>query len=122
MLIVQLVLSSTLTPDRHQMVGVINPNETRSPDKQIEAARAADFEVAPGGKIPSEATANVAAPESAALGTPPSPHQNDGQGLPQGAIVGMTIAGVVGSVAVIACFVYRARRRRKAPPIAELEN
>jgi hypothetical protein len=75
------------------MVGVINPNSTYTLARQVESARSADFEVAPGGKIPSEGTASLNAPESTGSTLPGQAHGSTGRHLSAGAIAGIVVGG-----------------------------
>ncbi|KAH7117998.1 hypothetical protein B0J11DRAFT_592558 [Dendryphion nanum] len=92
----------------HQMVGVINPNETQTLARQILAARNADFEVEPGGKIPSEGTASLKVP-GATGSSAPSGQTHGGHKLAAGAIAGIVVGAVMFLVICAALFFYVGR-------------
>ncbi|EUC38505.1 hypothetical protein COCCADRAFT_82921 [Bipolaris zeicola 26-R-13] len=69
------------------MVGVINPNSTQTLASQVQAAAAADFQIAPGEPIPAEAT-------SSATSTPASNGNSGSHKLSTGAIAGIAVGGV----------------------------
>ncbi|EUC48972.1 hypothetical protein COCMIDRAFT_33641 [Bipolaris oryzae ATCC 44560] len=69
------------------MVGVINPNSTQTLASQVQAAAAADFQIAPGEPIPAEATSSATPP-------PASNGNNGSHKLSTGAIAGIAVGGV----------------------------
>jgi hypothetical protein len=97
----------------HQMVGVINPNDTWTLAKQVEAARTADFMVAPGDKIPSEASSTLSMPSSMATATqaPESSHDDHPHKLSGGAIAGIVVGAVAFLVICAALFFYVGRTK-----------
>lgn len=97
------------------MVGVINPNDTFTLAKQITAAAKADFMVAPGDKIPSEASSTLSVPSSMATSTPTgassSSNENHGHKLGAGAIAGIVVGAVAFLVICAALFFYVGRTK-----------
>ncbi|PVH90714.1 hypothetical protein DM02DRAFT_664765 [Periconia macrospinosa] len=103
------------------MVGVINPNSTQSLERQIQSAKSADFEVAPGGKIPSESSASWKAPEATDSALPGHSIGPVGHSISPGGIVGIVIGGLC-VVALCAALFFIAIRRKPAvtaPPGTE---
>ena len=95
------------------MVGVINPNSTQSLERQIQSAKSADFEVAPGGKIPSESSASSKAPEATDSALPGHSIGPVGHSISPGGIVGIVIGGLC-VVALCAALFFIAIKRKPA--------
>ena len=103
------------------MVGVINPNRTQTLASQVQAAAAADYQVAPGDPIPSEATSTLALPSSTSAPTSSSssssssaPAPSGGGGshtLSTGAIVGIAVGGVAFLIICAALFFFVGRSK-----------
>lgn len=95
------------------MVGVINPNSTQTLASQVQAAAAADFQVAPGDPIPAEATSTLSnAPTSTGTAPPPSGGgHGGGPSLSTGAIVGIVIGGVAFLAICAALFFFVGRSK-----------
>jgi hypothetical protein len=93
------------------MVGVVNPNSTQTLAAQIEAAKSANYDVAPGEPVPGEATGTGATstPTSSSEASGPS----DGQMI--GTIVGVCvgIAAFVALVGALCFFVWRSKSWKK---------
>jgi hypothetical protein len=92
------------------MVGVINPNSTQTLASQIEAAKNADFMVAPGDKIPSEASSTLHVP-SATAQPPTAPASDHHHTLSGGAIAGIVVGGVAFLVICAALFFFIGRTK-----------
>ena len=93
------------------MVGVINPNDTQTLDKQIAAAKDAAFQVRPGDPIPAEGTASLhASATSSPTGSPPS-NGSHGHSLSGGAIAGIAIGGIAFLAMCAALFFYVGRTK-----------
>jgi len=95
------------------MVGVINPNSTHTLARQVESAKNADFEVAPGGKIPSEGTTSLNAPESTGSTLPGKAHGSTGRHLSVGAIVGIVVSGFCFLLVCAAMFFFMGKKLMK---------
>ena len=97
------------------MVGVINPNSTQTLASQVQAAAAADFQVAPGDPIPAEATSTLASPSGTSAPTSSaSAAPSSGGGshtLSTGAIVGIAIGGVAFLIICAALFFFVGRSK-----------
>jgi hypothetical protein len=93
------------------MVGVVNPNSTQTLAAQIEAAKSADYGVAPGEPVPGEATS------TGATSTPTS--SSSAGGPSDGQVVGMIVGVCVGIAAFVALvgalcfFVWRSKSWKK---------
>ncbi|KAF2855312.1 hypothetical protein T440DRAFT_464587 [Plenodomus tracheiphilus IPT5] len=94
------------------MVGVINPNSTHTLDLQIDAAKNADFQVAPGNAIPAEAASSTtfanaptSSPSQGTAPVPPSHTSGSSHKLSPGAIAGIVV-GAVAFLAVCAALFY----------------
>jgi hypothetical protein len=95
------------------MVGVINPNGTQTLDSQIRAARAADFQIAPGQAIPNEASATLAAPSAGSSSTASAPTARPSK-LSSGAIAGIVVGGFLFLSVLVGMFIYYFLRRNTA--------
>jgi hypothetical protein len=99
------------------MVGVINPNRTQTLASQVQAAAAADYQVAPGDPIPAEATSTLAlpsstsAPTSSASSAPPPSGGGGSHTLSTGAIVGIAVGGVAFLIICAALFFFVGRSK-----------
>ncbi|KAJ4347878.1 uncharacterized protein N0V89_009250 [Didymosphaeria variabile] len=91
----------------HQMVGVINPNDTQTLDKQIIAAKDATFMVKPGDPIPAEASASLHASATATA----APSSHSGHTLSGGAIAGIVVGGIAFLAICAALFFYVGRTK-----------
>jgi hypothetical protein len=76
------------------MVGVINPNSTHTLAKQVESAKNADFEVAPGGKTSSEGTGSPNAPEATDSALFRQAQGTTGRHLSAGVIATIVMSGI----------------------------
>lgn len=90
------------------MVGVINPNSTQTLDAQIDAAKHAKLELAPGEKMPDEG-----APTPYVISTPSAvPHSNSGvHKLSTGAVVGISLGGAAFLAICAALFFFIGRSK-----------
>jgi hypothetical protein len=98
----------------HQMVGVINPNDTQTLEAQIDYAKNADFAVAPGEDIPSEGRSTLSnpSPTSTPTSSPSStPAHPDSHKLSAGAIAGIVVGAVVFLAICAALFFYVGRTK-----------
>jgi hypothetical protein len=94
------------------MVGVINPNTTQTLASQVQAAAAADFQVAPGDPIPNEATSTLASPSYTSAPTSSArPGGGGSHTLSTGAIVGIVIGGVAFLAICAALFFFVGRSK-----------
>lgn len=100
------------------MVGVINPNTTQTLHQQIDSARSADFQVAPGEPVPAEAgtattlgTAATGSSSSSSSSSPSSSAAASEHNLAASTIAGIVVGVVafVGMCAALFYFVGRAR-------------
>ena len=92
------------------MVGVINPNDTQTLDKQIIAAKEATFQVKPGDPIPGEATSSLLGP-TASSNPSSSGNGSHGHTLSGGAIAGIVVGGVAFLAICAALFFYVGRTK-----------
>ena len=92
------------------MVGVINPNDTQTLDKQIESARDATFQVKPGDPIPAEASSSLVGPATPTQSTSSS-NSSHGHTLSGGAIAGIVVGGIAFLVMCAALFFYVGRTK-----------
>jgi hypothetical protein len=95
------------------MVGVINPNGTQTLDSQIRAARAADFQIAPGQAIPNEVSATLAAPSAGSSSTASAPTARLSK-LSSGAIAGIVVGGFLFLSVLVGIFICYFLRRNTA--------
>jgi len=95
------------------MVGVINPNSTQTLASQVQAAAAADFQLAPGEPVPGEATSTLSNAPTSTGAPPPSNGESHGGGhsLSTGAIVGIVIGGVAFLAICAALFFFVGRSK-----------
>jgi hypothetical protein len=91
------------------MVGVINPNDTQTLQKQIDSASAASYQVKPGDPVPAEGTASLHASATAAPTAAPSSHGS--HSLSSGAIAGIAVGGVAFLAICAALFFYVGRTK-----------
>jgi hypothetical protein len=95
------------------MVGAINPNSTQTLASQVQAAAAADYQIAPGEAVPAEASSTLSSAPTA-TGAPPS-YGGGGNGgshsLSTGAIVGIVIGGVAFLAICAALFFFVGRSK-----------
>jgi hypothetical protein len=94
------------------MVGSINPNSTQTLDAQIQAAKGADFQVAPGQPVPREASSTLAvAPAASSLGTvaPVSHHSSK---LPGTTILGIVLGCLAFLAICVGIFYFVSRKAR----------
>ncbi|KAF2443834.1 hypothetical protein P171DRAFT_45194 [Karstenula rhodostoma CBS 690.94] len=103
----------------HQMVGVINPNDTQTLQKQIDSAKEATFQVKPGDPVPAEASASLHASATAAPPSTPTPH---GHILSGGAIAGIVVGGVAFLALCAALFFYVGRTKSLKEVIKHRES
>jgi len=83
------------------MVGAINPNSTQTLEKQIEAARNAKFQVAPGEPMPNEGGASPT----------PDPQPAGPSKISKGVIIGIAVGIVafIGMCAALSFFIGRSK-------------
>ncbi|KAI4689436.1 uncharacterized protein J4E88_002788 [Alternaria novae-zelandiae] len=95
------------------MVGVINPNSTQTLASQVQAAAAADFQLAPGEPVPGEATSTLSNAPTSTGAPPPSNGGGHGGGhsLSTGAIVGIVLGGVAFLAICAALFFFVGRSK-----------
>lgn len=96
------------------MVGVINPNATQTLAQQIVAAKNADFGIAPGEKIPSEASSTLHAPgPTSPAASSPASHGGSGgsHGLSGGVIAGIVVGALAFLALCAALFFYVGRTK-----------
>jgi hypothetical protein len=106
------------------MVGVINPNDTQTLDAQIQSAETADFQVAPGDPIPSEATSTLvnAPTATASTSTAPVPAPSGGSHkLSGGAIAGIVI-GAIAFLAICAALFYFVGRSKSLKEVLKRQD
>lgn len=97
----------------HLMVGAINPNSTQTLDAQIRSAKQAKFQVAPGEKIPAEASVSLVVPTASASPLAPAMDNPGSTDFSKWAIAGITLGAVAFLVLCAGFLVRRLRRRRK---------
>lgn len=88
------------------MVGVINPLESQSIDKQIAAAKTAKYQLAPGEALPVEGASSTATATPSASSTP-TVHKS----LGGGAIAGIVIGGLAVLAIAAALFYFMGRSK-----------
>lgn len=93
------------------MVGVINPNDTQTLDKQIIAAKEAGFQVKPGDPIPAEGTASLHSSATSSPTGPPPSNGSHGHSLSGGAIAGIVVGGIAFLIMCAALFFYVGRTK-----------
>jgi len=109
------------------MVGVINPNDTQTLDAQIQSAETADFQVAPGQPIPSEATSTTfvnapTATPSTSTSSAPTPAPSGGSHkLSGGAIAGIVI-GAIAFLAICAALFYFVGRSKSLKEVLKRQD
>jgi hypothetical protein len=96
----------------HQMIGVINPNDTQLFDVQEKAARDSTFMVKPGEPIPKEGSATLSATGLGSTSTASSDSgSSHGVHLSGGAIAGIVIGAVAFLALAAALFFYVGRTK-----------
>lgn len=98
---------------KHQMVGVINPNGTQTLERQIDAAKMATRQIAPG-ELPSSEGGFSSSDSPSPGGSTSTPHPADGQhghshGLSTAAIVGISVGAGAFLVVCAALFFFVGR-------------
>lgn len=94
------------------MVGAINPNSTQTLDGQVEAAKAADFQLVLGETVPNEATSTLRnGPTGAPAKDSGSSDGGGGVHLSSGAIAGIVVGAVAFLVICAALFFFVGRSK-----------
>lgn len=93
------------------MVGVINPTENQSIDKQVAAAKKAAYQLAPGESLPAEGSrpSSSATPSSSPSPSPSTVAKHSS--LSGGAIAGIVIGGIVLLAIAAALFYFMGRSK-----------
>ena len=92
------------------MVGVINPNETQTLEKQREAAGRSQLQLQPGDPIPKEGTSSLSSPDATGTSSPSSGGGHSPK-LSGGAIAGIVVGAVAFLVICAALFFYVGRTK-----------
>lgn len=102
------------------MVGVINPNDTQTLQKQIAAAKEASYQLRPGDPIPAEASSTLHSSATASPTSTPTPHAHSG--LSGGAIAGIVVGAVAFLVLCAALFFHVGRTKSLKDVIKDRET
>jgi hypothetical protein len=106
------------------MVGVINPNETQTLDAQIQSAKDADFMLAPGEDIPTEASSTLSGtttPTSTPSASSTPAHSGGSSKLSGGAIAGIVV-GAVAFLAICAALFFFVGRTKSLKEVLERKD
>lgn len=96
------------------MVGVINPNDTQTLDKQIQAASEASYQLKPGDPVPAEGSSSLTmttSPTSTPTSTPNNTVTSHPHTLSGGAIAGIVVGAVAFLVICAALFFFVGRAK-----------
>jgi hypothetical protein len=105
------------------MVGVINPNDTQTLDRQIEYAKEAEFMVAPGEDLPTEASSTLSHATSAPTGaTSSTPAPSGGSSKLSGGAIAGIVVGAVAFLAICAALFFFVGRTKSLKEVLERKD